>query len=153
MTKGLSLYHIASFSAIKAVNKEGRKGGEGRSLEWWHLSSQEIVRCDELCFEEGLLMGSSEWILCCALPVRMASVLQVNCLYLNPWILIIVPFQFSSSSHLGRVSNWLSCLPGLNRSTQSSCKHNRWHRLTLGFTSLYRDWILPLILAEQSIIL
>lgn len=72
-------------------------------LETWHLSCQETVTHNELCFPGSGLnicfpVKSNEWIPCFALFIQFLPYL-VSCIYFNPWVFSLFPFQFSLPVH------------------------------------------------------
>ena len=98
---------------IMISNKHwGNEGGREGLSEWWYFSSQETIMHDEPCFPR------SDWAPACQCEIMNEFLVLfcwsvhlllylVNCLYLSPWVLALLPFWFSSPSHLGRVSGQL----------------------------------------------
>ena len=100
LTKGI--FHTISHHAQH--RKLGEGGGRAERLERWRFSSQVTVRHDGALLawrwlNTCLPMGSSEWIPCFAFLARMVFLYLLSCLYLNPRVFSLLPFQFSPPSH------------------------------------------------------
>lgn len=102
-------YHMASCSAIKAgvMEEEGKEHSD-----WWCLSCQETITLDEPCFPGSGWASAHWWELAnkfLVLPCLCTQFLLylVCCIYLNLWVLILLPLRFCPLFHLGRMGEQL----------------------------------------------
>lgn len=94
--RGMTPDHIAACSGYKV----GRRKKEVGCLEEWPLSSQVTITCDGallswIQLNTCLPMEKNELIPCVAWLVCAAFALPLNCLYINPQIIYLLPFSFS----------------------------------------------------------
>jgi len=106
LTKGIfhSMWHHAQH--VKLGKEAGRGGGR---WEWWHLASQVTGHVMEPCFPgDGWTPACQrevvkEFLVLLCLCAQLLLYL-LNCLYLNPQVLSLLPLWFSPPLHWEGVS-------------------------------------------------